>query len=64
MTDPKLLVETEHPFIFTTAGPASLAGGPSGLDRAERTKMSTRYARVSGTGTEGGTPVRGVIDSW
>lgn len=68
MTDPaKPLVVTDidRPFKFTAAGCGGPAGGRGGTDHRERTKMSVRYARVSGTRTEGGTPlnpVGGVAD--
>ncbi|WP_171814219.1 hypothetical protein [Haloarcula marismortui] len=63
MSDPaKRLVETdtERPFTFMTAVDGDPAGGPSGTNRPEWTKMSAGYARVSGTGTEGGTPLNAV----
>lgn len=68
MTDPAtppMIDDIERPFNFTTAGLGGPAGGASGTDHRERTKMSVRYARVSGTRTEGGppqNPVGGVAD--
>jgi|GEM_PF-5756890 len=60
MTDPAVpLVETDIDprFNFTAAGRGDPAGGRGGTDHRERKKSSERYARVSGTGTEGGTPL-------
>ena len=70
MTDPAtplMIDDTERPFKFTTAGCGGRVGGRRATDRREWTKMSAGYARVSGTGTEGGTPlsrVGGVPDDW
>jgi hypothetical protein len=63
MIDPaKPLVETdtERPFTFMTADSGGPVGGASGTDRPEWTKSSVRCARVSGTRTEGGTPLNAV----
>ncbi|NHN63829.1 hypothetical protein G9463_11040 [Haloarcula sp. JP-Z28] len=63
MTDPAtplVVSDIERPFTFTTTGCGGPAGGRGGTDHRERTKMSVRYARVSGTGTEGGTPLNAV----
>ena len=46
--------------MFTIADSGGPVGGASGTDRPEWTKMSAGYARVSGTGTEGGTPLNAV----
>jgi len=63
MTDPAtplVMTDIERPFKFTTAGCGGPAGGRGGTDHRERKKSSVRYARVSGTGTEGGTPLNPV----
>ena len=63
MTDPATpltAADIGQPFKFTSAGRGDPAGGRGGPGRRERTKMSADYARVSGTRTEGGTPLNPV----
>jgi hypothetical protein len=44
-------------FLFTAVGRGGRVGGADRPVTGERTKMSEWCARVSGTGTEGGTPL-------
>ncbi|WP_158598837.1 hypothetical protein [Haloarcula sp. Atlit-47R] len=63
MTDPAtplVMSDIDRPFTFTTIGCGGRIGGRRGPDHRERKKSSVRYARVSGTGTEGGTPLNAV----